>query len=136
MIVAYYYVILGNGVLHRVWVPYGRLLSEIFHQGGIIEALSQTRFYTDQMLDTVVGKVINGKTLKNMQLIKRFTPLSSDLSESTVVSDLMANFPPICKKDTLAVQMALLSDHFANTRERISLDEVPEDMPEIGRAHV
>jgi len=29
-----------------------------------------------------------------------------------VVSDLMANFPPICKKDTLAVQMALLSDHF------------------------
>ena len=67
----------------RIWVPYGRLLSEIFHQGGIIEALSQTQFYTDQMLDTVVGKVINGKTLKNMQLIKRFTPLSSDLSEST-----------------------------------------------------
>jgi len=81
------------------------------------------------MLDTVVGKVINGKTLKNMQLIKRFTPLSSDLSESTVVSDLMANFPPICKKDTLAVQMALLSDHFANTGERIGLNEVPEDMP-------
>ena len=47
------------------------------------------------MLDTVVGKVINGQTLKNMNLIKRFTPLKSDLSESTVVSDLLANFPPI-----------------------------------------
>jgi len=34
----------------RVWVPYRRLLSEIFHQGGIIAALGQTRFYTDQML--------------------------------------------------------------------------------------
>ena len=66
----------------RFQVPYGRLLSEIFHQGGIIEALSQTRFYTDQMLETVVGKVINGKTLKNMQQIKVFTPLNSDMSES------------------------------------------------------
>jgi len=113
----------------RFWVLYRRLLCEIFHQGGIIKALSQTRFYTDQMLETVVGKVINGKTLKNMQLIKVFTPLSSDMSESMVVSDLMANFPPICKKDSLAVQMALLSDHFANTGERIGLNEVPEGMP-------
>ena len=105
----------------RFWVPYGRLLSEIFHQGGIIEALSQTRFYNDQMLETVVGKVINGKTLKHMQLIKRSTPLSSDLKESMVVSDLMANFPPVCKKDSLAVQMALLSDHYANTGEKKGL---------------
>ena len=113
----------------RVWVSYGSVLLEIFHQGGIIEALSQTRFYTDQMLDTVVGKVINGQTLKSMNLVQRFTPLKSDLSESTVVSDLLANFPPICKKDTLAVHMALLTDHFLTTGERISLDEVPEDMP-------
>jgi len=70
----------------RVWVPYGRLLSKIFHQGGIINALNQTRFYTIQMLDTVVGKVINGKTLKNMQLIREFTPLKTDMSESMVVS--------------------------------------------------
>jgi len=41
----------------------------------------------------------------------------------------MANFPPICKKDTLAVQMALLSDHFTQTGEIIGLDEVPEEMP-------
>jgi hypothetical protein len=43
----------------RIWVPYGRLLSEIFLQGGIIDSLSATRFYTDKMLDIVVGKVIN-----------------------------------------------------------------------------
>jgi len=104
-------------------------LSEIFHRGGIIEAFSQTRFYTDQMLEIVVGKVINVKTLKNMQLVKKFTPLKTDISESLVVSDLMANFPPICKKDTLAVQMALLSDHFTQTDEIIGLDEIPDDMP-------
>jgi len=104
-------------------------LSEIFHQGGIIAALGQTRFYTDQMLETVVGKVINGRTLKNMSLVTKFTPLKTDISESMVVSDLMANFPPIYKKDTLAVQMALLSDHFTQIGEIIGLDEVPEDMP-------
>jgi len=101
------------------------LISEIFHQGGIIQALNETRFYTDDKLETVVGKVINGKTLKNTQLIKRFTPLKTDISESMVVSDLMANFPPKCKKDSLAVQMALLTDHFAVTSEIIGLEEVP-----------
>jgi len=39
----------------------------------------------------VVGKVINGRTLKN-------------ISESMVVFYLMANFPPICKKDTLEAE--------------------------------
>ncbi len=61
-----------------------------------------------------------------MSLVTEFTPLKTDISESMVVSDLMANFPPICKKDTLAVQMALLSDHFNETGEIIGLDEVPE----------
>jgi len=112
----------------RVWVPYGRLISEIFYQGGIIQALNETHFYTDDKLETVVGKVINGKTLKNMQLVKNFTPRELDISESLVVSDLMANFPPISKKDSLAVQMALLSDHFTQTGEVIGLDEVPEEM--------
>jgi len=113
----------------KAWNPYGRLIYEIFHQGGIIQALNETRFYIDDKLEIVIGKVINGKTLKNMQLVKKFTPLNSDISESMVVSDLMENFPPICKKDSLALQMALLSDHYANTGEIIGLDEVPEDMP-------
>jgi len=40
----------------------------------------------------------------------------------------MTNFPPICKKDSLAVQMALLNDHYTNTGEIIGLEEVPEEM--------
>jgi len=67
-------------------------------------------------------------TLKNMQLIKKVTPLKSDISEFMAISNLMEDFPPICKKDTLAVQMALIGDHFENTGKLISLDEVPEEM--------
>jgi len=70
---------------NRVWVPYGRLLSEIFHQGGMLKALSETHYFTDEMLETVTGKVINAKTLKNMQLIKNVTPLKSDISESVAM---------------------------------------------------
>jgi len=40
----------------------------------------------------------------------------------------MEDFPSICKKDTLAVQMALIGDHFETTGKLISLDEVPEEM--------
>ena len=112
----------------KVWVPYGRLLSEIFHQGGMLKALSETHYFTDEMLETVTGKLINAKTLKNMQLIKKATPLKSDISESMAMSNLMEDFPPICKKDTLAVQMALIGDYLENTGKLINLDEVPEEM--------
>ena len=43
----------------RVWVPYGRLISEIFHQGGILQALSEVNFFTDEKLEIETGKVIN-----------------------------------------------------------------------------
>jgi len=48
---------------NRVWVPYGRLISEILHQGGILKALDETKVFTHQQLDTVTGKIINGSTL-------------------------------------------------------------------------
>jgi len=82
----------------KVWVPYGRLLSEIFHQGGMLKALSETHYFADEMLEIVTGKVINAKTLKNMQLIKKVTPLSSDISESMVYQILWRIFPPYAKR--------------------------------------
>jgi len=87
----------------RVWVPYGRLISEIFHQGGILQALSEVNFFTDEKLEIETGKVINSSTLKNMRLISKVTKLKTDINESRVVSNLMEDFPPICKKDLLAV---------------------------------
>jgi len=55
---------------NRTWIPYGRLISEIFNQGGLLRGLSETKGFTDDMLGIVTGKIINGGTLANMKLIK------------------------------------------------------------------
>jgi len=57
-------------LINRAWIPNGRLISEIFNQGGLLRDLSEIRGFTDDMLGTVTGKVINGGTLANMRLIK------------------------------------------------------------------
>jgi hypothetical protein len=112
----------------RLWVPYGRLLSEIFYQGGVLDKLSSVEAFTDKLLDTKTGKFINAQTLKNMKLISNITKLETDLSESSAKSDLMKDFPPICKKDPLDVQMYNIKDHFETTNQVMKLEDVPEEM--------
>jgi len=94
-------------LIKRAWIPYGIFISEILNQGGFLNALSETRGFTDDMLGTVTCKIINGSTLGNMRLIKQeaITKLDTDLKESRVSSNLMEGFPPICKMDPLDVQM-------------------------------
>jgi len=79
----------------------------------ILKALSETRGFTDQQLDTFTGKIINGCTLRNMTLIKKDTykKLEIDLKESRTISNLMEGFPPICKQDPLNVQLYFIHDH-------------------------
>jgi len=115
-------------LLDKPWVPYGRFLLDIFYQGGILDSLSRSQGYTDQLLDTKTGKFINAHTLLNMKLISEVTKLQTDLSESHVVSDLMRDFPPICKHDPIEVQMRCIKDHYEATNKVIRLDEVPEKM--------
>jgi hypothetical protein len=55
------------------WVPYGRLLSEIFYQGGVLDKLSTVEAFTDKMIDTKTGKFINAHTLLHMNLISHQT---------------------------------------------------------------
>jgi len=83
----------------RAYIPYGRMLSEIFYQGRILEALKMSKVVTDKMLGTVVGKYINGSTLKNMYLAKEVIRMNTDLKESMILSNLMEDFPPISKED-------------------------------------
>jgi len=89
--------------------------------------LSETRGFTDDMLGTVTGKVINGSTLANMRLIKQevITKLETDLKESRVFSNLMEGFPPICKQDPLDVQLFYIHDHLQSTGEEIQLEDIP-----------
>ena len=57
----------------RKQIPCGRLLSEIFTQGKILEILRRSNLASDQVLRTKTGKMINGKTLQNMKIIKKFS---------------------------------------------------------------
>ena len=57
--------------INMCWVPFGRLLSEIFHQGGILDAIITAKVSDDKQLGTITGKVINGSTLRHMKLIKK-----------------------------------------------------------------
>jgi len=115
---------------NRKWIPYRRLIYEIFHQGGILKALKLSKVVNDDQMGTVTSKIINASTLRNMNLIKKeeFTKLKTGLQESFVVSNLMDNFPPICKQDPLDVQIYFVHDHWKNTGGTIRLDEVPEEM--------
>jgi hypothetical protein len=112
----------------RCWIPYGRLISEILHQGGILKVLNELNIFTDDQLGTETGKVINGQTLRKMKLIEKgaFKKLSTDLKESNVVSDLMDGFPPICKQDPIEVRMNYIMDHFESTGETIRLCDIPD----------
>jgi hypothetical protein len=52
---------------NRRSIPYGRLLSEIFYQGGILKALKVSGVVSDNQLGTVVGKYINGNTFEEFE---------------------------------------------------------------------
>jgi len=82
------------------------------------------------MLGIVTGKITNGSTLGNMRLIKQeaITKLETNLKESRVTSNLMEGFPPICKQDSLDVQLFYIHDHLQSTGEEIQLEDIPEEM--------
>jgi len=106
---------------NKTCIPYGRLILEILYLGGILKALDETKVFTDQQLGTVTRKIINGSTLGNMTLIKKedIKKLDIDMKESRATSNLMENFPPICKQDPLDVQLYYIHDHLKSTGENI-----------------
>jgi len=115
---------------NKSWIPYGRLLYEIFHQGGILKALKLSKVVNDEQPGTVTRKIIIVGTLRKMHMIKKeeFTKLKIGLQESFVVSNLMDDFPPICKQDPIDVQTNFILDHWERTGETIKIDDIPEQM--------
>jgi len=116
--------------IKRCWVPYGRLLSEIFHQGGILDAIRKANVSDDKQLGIITGKVINGSTLRHMKLIKKedYQKLATYLKESEAVSNLMVDFPPICMQDLLEVRVSYIMKHYEETWKTIRMKDVPETM--------
>jgi len=82
----------------RKQIPCGRLLSEIFTQGKILEILRRNNLDSDNFLKTRTGKIINGKTLQNMKIIKKFSPNEKNLKESTAPTKLIKDFPSILQE--------------------------------------
>ena len=115
--------------IHKNFVPYGRLLSEIFYQGGILYSL-EVNYFTDAQLCTVTGRIINGATLVVMKLIKKqdLKQLSTDLKEPSGISNLMDDFPPICKQDPLEVRVMFMKEYFETTGKVIKISDIPDEM--------
>ena len=112
----------------RLFIPYGRLISEIFYQGGLLSALKSFGVVSDNYLGTMTGKYINGSTVRSMGIVKIVVKLKSDLQESMIVSDLMVDFPPISKEDNNEVLEAYVTNHYEKTREIINFSYIPNIM--------
>jgi len=116
----------------RKQVPCGRLLSEIFSQGKLLETLRRNKLIFYKALGTVTGKIINGKTLQNIKIIRKFSPYKKDMKEFIAQSELMRDFPPISKEDNPEV-LAEVIVAYVKESEGIILDrdtpDIPDDAP-------
>ena len=101
-----------------------------FHQIGVLDALKSVNCYTDAQLSTVTGRIINGATLVTMKLIRKedHQELSTDLKESSVISNLMDDFPPICKQDHLEVRVMFIKEYYEMTGQIIKINDIPDEM--------
>jgi len=121
----------------RNQIPCGRLLSEIFTQGKLLEIFRRNNLAFDQTGKMIngkminkTGKMINGKTLQNMKIIKKFSPSEKDLKESTAPTKLMKDFPPIYQERNPEVLAKLVADSVKESG--ISLDaEATEAADEV-----
>jgi len=113
----------------RKQIPCGRLLSEIVTQGKLLETLRRNNLASDKILRTRTGKIINGKTLQNMKIIKKFSPNEKDLKEFAVQTALMTDFPPIYKERNPEVLAELIAG-FVKESGGIILDNDTPDVPD------
>jgi len=95
-----------------------------------LDTIRTSKVADDKHLGTVLGKVINGGTLKHMKLIKKddYKKLATNLKESEAVSNLMDIFPPICMQDPHDVRVSFILKHYETTGETIRMEVVPETM--------
>jgi len=114
----------------RKQIPCGRFLSEIFTQGKILEILRRNNLDSDQALRTKTSKMINGKTLQNMKIIKKFSPNEKDLKESTAPTKLMNDFPPIYQERNSEALAKLVADYTKDSGIRMDT-EAPAAAAEI-----
>ena len=83
----------------RKQVPYGRLLSEIFYQGRVLDLLRRTRDASDKCFEvSTAEKTISSKTLHSMHLFKTAPKDEKWLEMTTEESEIIRDFPSIVKE--------------------------------------
>jgi len=106
----------------RKQIPCGRLLSEIFIQGKLLEIFRRNNLASDQALRTKTGKMINDKTLQNIKIIKKFSPNEKDLKESTAPTKLMTDFPQIYQERNPEVLAKLVANSVKESGIRLDTE--------------
>jgi len=74
--------------------------------------------------------MINGKTLQNMKIIKKFSPNEKDLKESTTPTKLMTDFPPIYQERNSEALAKLVADYAKESGIRMDT-EAPAAATEV-----
>ena len=92
--------------------------------------MRKNKLASDKALGTVTGKIINGKTLQNMKVIRKFSPNEKDLKESTVQTELMRDFPAISKEENSEVLVELIAAYAKESRGIILDDDTPDILSE------
>ena len=54
--------------------------------------------------------------------------LSTVLKESSVISNLMDDFPPICKQDPLEVRVMFIKEYYELAGQIIKISDIPDEM--------
>jgi len=60
-----------------------------------------------------------------MHLVKAVIRMDTNMQESNILSNLMDNFPPICKQDPPDVRAHYVYEHWKATRETIKYSDIP-----------
>jgi len=108
----------------RKQVPCGRLLSEIFYQGGVLKTLDKFNLVSDRVLGINTGRMISGKTLYNMKAIEIILTDAKDLKESDTPSQTIRDFPSILKEDNPDALTAYLAEFAKESADATQKTEV------------
>ncbi|KAI5382287.1 hypothetical protein KIW84_UN0030 [Lathyrus oleraceus] len=102
----------SNSKHQRTWIPFGRLISDLLTESGLVGALKEVNAVETQ--DPIIGKVIDGKTLWHMKIIDKDELCTESFLQDGIASrrvpvkdyplfskadpiDIVANYILLCK---------------------------------------
>jgi hypothetical protein len=108
----------------RKQVPCAKLLSEIFHQGRLLEILRKYKRASDSCFKiTTSDKILNSKTLYAMKIISKPPSDENWMEKSITNSDCIKNFPSILRENNPEILAGLVAAHARESEANSQADE-------------